>query len=216
MPVAMTFNSLQADLRRYLERGYVADTEVYEQLPALINLAERGIATELKILGTLNVLTDTMAIGTSVYSKPDRWRATASINFGVGVGPLQERVNLFPRSYEYCRTYWPNSALQEQPEFYADYDYDHWLIVPTPDFAYPFEVNIWEQPPLLDNANQTNWLTDFAPQALLYGSLVQCFPFLKDGVWTAAWSATYKEQLALLNAQDLQRVIDRTVTRRTV
>jgi hypothetical protein len=212
----MTFDSLQADMRRYLERGYVADVDVYEQIPSLINLAERDIATELKILGLLNVVTSIMAAGTSVYAKPDRWRGTASINFGVGTAPLQERTPLFPRSYEYCRSYWPNSALQDQPEFYADYDYNHILIVPTPDFAYPYEWNFWQQPPLLDNANQTNWLTEYAPQALLYGALVQAFPFLKDGTWTQAWAATYAAQMAKLNAQDLQRIIDRTVVRRTI
>lgn len=216
MPVSTTFDSLQVDLRRYLERGYVEDVEVFEQLPSLINLAERDIATELKILGLLEVVTDVMVAGTSVYPKPDRWRATASINFGVGVGPLQERTPMFPRAYEYCRSYWPNTALQAQPEFYADYNYTNFLFAPTPDFAYPFELNYWQQPPLLDSVNQTNWLTDFAPQALLYGSLVQAFPFLKDGTWTAAWSATYTAQLAKLNSQDLQRIIDRTTVRRTV
>jgi hypothetical protein len=90
------------------------------------------------------------------------------------------------------------------------------LIVPTPDAAYPFEVNYWQQPPLLDAANQTNWLTDYAPQALLYGSLVQCFPFLKEGTWTKEWGATYVGELGALSAQELQGVIDRTVVRRTV
>jgi hypothetical protein len=203
-------------MRRYLERGYVADPEVYEQIPSLINLAERDIATELKILGLLNPVTDDLAAGTSVYLKPDRWRATASINIGIGVGPLQRRVQLFPRSYEYCRTYWPNPAETAQPEFYSDYDYGHMLIVPTPDIIYPYEWNYWQQPPLLDAVNQSNWLTEYAPQALLYGALVQAFPYLKDGTWTAAWAATYTAQLGKLNAQDLQRIIDRSVVRRTV
>jgi hypothetical protein len=123
---------------------------------------------------------------------------------------------LFPRPYEYCRTYWPNAALQEQPEFYCDYDYNHILIVPTPDAIYPYEWNYWQQPPLLDAANQTNWLTDYAPQALLYGSLVQMLPFLKDGPWTKEWTDKYAAELGALNAQDLQRIIDRTTVRRTV
>lgn len=46
----MTFASLQTDMRRYLERGFTlaSDEIVYEQLPRLINLAERRIARELK------------------------------------------------------------------------------------------------------------------------------------------------------------------------
>lgn len=215
----MTYDNLLTDLRRYLERGYVQDTEVYNQLPSLVNLGERDIATKMKILGTLEVLTDVMVAGTSIYDKPDRWRSTASWLFGEATGTeedMGEMTSLFPRSYEYCRTYWPNASLREVPEFYADYDYYHYLVVPTPVANYPFELNVWQQPPLLDAGNQTNWLTDQAPQALLYSCLVQAEPFLKDGPWKAEWKDMYNDQLSALNTQDLQRVIDRSVVRRTV
>ena len=102
MPTAMTFTSLLTDLRQYLERGTSVDTTVFEQLPRLINLAERDIARKLKIQGFINVVTSAMAAGTSVYAKPDRWRDTISINFGIGAANNQ-RTPLFPRSYEYCR-----------------------------------------------------------------------------------------------------------------
>ena len=123
MSTSMTYNSLLADIRRYIERGTVSDTEVYAQLPTLINNAERDIATKLKVLGLLEIVTDTMTVGTSVIAKPDRWRETASINFGTGTG-LTERTPLFPRSYEFCRSYWPDEAQTEQPEFYADYGFN--------------------------------------------------------------------------------------------
>jgi len=216
VPVSMTFNSLQDDLRRYLERGTVSDTEVFDQLPSLINLAERDIAKKLKILGTLNVVTDTLVIGTAVYLKPDRWLRTASINFGVGTSPTQVRRTMYPRSYEYCRMYWPNTELTDEPVFYADYDFNHWLIVPTPAAAYPFEVNYWQQPPLLDSVNQTNWLTDHAPKALLHGTLLQCTPFLKNDERIPTWETAYTGDLADLNTEDLQRIVDRTTTRQGV
>ena len=216
MPAAMTYNSLIQDLQRYLERGYVSDPLVYAQLPELINFAERDIATKLKILGLLDVVTSTLTAGVSVYSKPDRWRQTASINFGIGVSPNTTRNPLYPRSMEYCRFYWPNSELLDVPLFYADYDYQHWLIAPTPVANYPMEVNYYQQPPLLDSVNQSNWLTDYAPQLLLYGALVQANPFLKDGPWTQQWKDTYAAEMASVNAQDLQRIVDRTTVRRTV
>ena len=120
MPTAMTFDSLQSDLRDYLERGTSVDPTVFDQLPRLINLAERDLARALKIQGFINVVTSVMAVGTSVYAKPDRWRDTVSINFGVGV--TEERTPLFSRSYEYCRMYHPDEDLTAQPRFYADYD----------------------------------------------------------------------------------------------
>ena len=74
MAVSMTYNSLLKDLRAYLERGTVVDPTVFNQLPSLINLAERQLANELKILGFVQNVTDTLAIGQSVIPKPDRWR----------------------------------------------------------------------------------------------------------------------------------------------
>ena len=214
MAVSMTYNSLLKDLRAYLERGTIVDTTVFEQLPSLINLAERQLAQELKILGFVQNVTDTMAIGQSVIPKPDRWRETISINFGVGV--TQVRTPLFARSYEYIRRYWPDEDLTAQPKFYADYDYYNWLIGPSADAAYPFEVNYWELPALLDAVNQTNWTTDFAPNALLHGALLQATPFLKNDERIPTWQAIYDRDISILQNQDLQRIIDRNVTRENV
>ena len=214
MAVSMTYNSLLKDLRAYLERGTIVDTTVFEQLPSLINLAERQLAQELKILGFVQNVTDTLAIGQSVIPKPDRWRETISINFGVGV--TQVRTPLFARSYEYIRRYWPDEDLTAQPKFYADYDYYNWLIGPSADFAYPFEVNYWELPALLDAVNQTNWTTDFAPNALLHGALLQATPFLKNDERIPTWQAIYDRDIGILQNQDLQRIIDRNVTRENV
>lgn len=214
MPQVLTFNSLITDLQQYLERGTEVDTTVFEQLPRLINLAERDIARSLKILGLVNVVTSTMGIGQSVYAKPDRWRETVSFNFGVGES--QVRTPLFPRSYEYVREYWPDEDLTTQPQFYADYDYANWLISPTPDQEYPFEVLYYELPALLDESNQTNWLTDFAPNALLHGALLKCTSFLGSDDRIPVWQQIYDRDLALLDGEDLQRIIDRSTVRREV
>lgn len=215
MATTMTFLTLQDDLRRYLERGstLAADPTVFEQLPRLINLAERRIARELKVLGFVVPVTGVMVVGQSVYAKPDRWRETASINFGTGSG-LNTRTPLFPRSYEYCRSYWPDESQQAQPEFYADYDYNHWLVTPTPDAAYPFEVLYWEMPALLDDSNQTNWLTEEAPQLLLYGSLLEATPFLKNDDRIPTWQSFYDRAAAMLNGEDVAKILDRSSSRK--
>ncbi len=214
MAVSMTFNSLLEDMRKYLERGTAVDPSVFEQLPSLINLAERELANRLKILGFVRVVTDTFGVGMSVVPKPDRWRDTISINFGVGTE--QVRTQLFARSYEYSRRYWPDEDITDQPKFYSDYDYFNWLIVPTPDLAYPFEVNYWELPALLDDTNQTNWTTDFAPNSLLHGALLQATPFLKNDERIPIWENIYEKDVAILEAQDMKRIIDRNVTRQSV
>jgi hypothetical protein len=212
MATSLTFDSLVKDIQQFLERGTSVDPTVFEQIPRRINLAERDIARALKIQGFINVVTGVMAAGTSVYQKPDRWRDTVSINFGVGTA--QVRTPLFPRSYEYCRMYWPDEDLTTQPQFYADYDFYNFLFSPTPDAAYPFELLYYQLPPLLDAGNQTNWTTDLAPNALLHGTLVQMSGFLKNDQRIPVWQAAYDRDLGLLNGEDIQKIIDRSSNRK--
>lgn len=215
MSTTMTFTSLKEDVRRYLERGatLASDAVVYEQIPRLINLAERRIARELKIQGFINVVTGTLDAGNSVLPKPDRWRDTISINIGVGATNNQRKF-LFTRDYEYLRTYWPNALDTDEPVFYSDYDYSHWLIAPTPNADYPFEILYYELPPLLDDAVQSNWITEYAPQLLLYGSLLEATPFLKNDDRIPVWQTMYDRSAAMLNGEDLAKILDRSAVRK--
>lgn len=214
MATTTTFATLQDDVRRYLERGSSAgnDPTVYEQIPRLINLAERRIARELKIQGFIATVTTTLVNGQSVYDKPDRWRDTVSINVGTGASNTT-RKTLFPRGYEYVRGYWPNEASTGEPVFYCDYDYKHWLLAPTPDAAYPAEIQYYEQPVLLDDANQTNWLTDYAPQVLLYATLLEATPFLRADERIPVWQTMYDRAAQMLNGEDLAKILDRASVR---
>ena len=215
MATTMTFTTLQEDVRRYLERGnsYASDPVVYEQIPRLINLAERRISRELKVQGFINVVTGTLAVGQAVYPKPDRWRDTVSVNIGTGAQNNTRKV-VFSRAYEYLLSYWPDRTATEEPIFYSDYDYNHWLIAPTPDAEYPFEILYYEIPPLLDDVVQTNWLTDFAPQLLLYGTLLEATPFLKNDERIPVWQQMYDRAAAMLNGEDLAKILDRSAVRK--
>jgi hypothetical protein len=214
MATTTTFSSLKEDVRRYLERGFTlaSDEIVYEQLPRLINLAERRIARELKVEGLISVISSTMQAGLAVYPKPDRWRTTVSFNFGTGTQGNNYN-QLFARTYEYVRSYWPDRTQTGVPLFYAEYDYNNWIVAPTPDAAYPFEVLVYQLLPLLDDANQTNWLTEYAPQVLLYATLLEATPFLKNDERIQVWQQMYDRAAQSLNGEDLQKILDRSARR---
>jgi hypothetical protein len=214
MPAAMTFTSLQEDVRRYLERGgsVATDPLVFAQIPSLINFAERRISRDLKIQGFQTAVVTNLQVGVAVLPKPDRWRETISINIGTGTGN-NNRKQLFTRSYEYCRLYWPNETEQGTPEFYADYNYTNWLLTPTPDAAYPIEILYYELPALLDEANQSNWLTEYAPNLLLYATLLEATPFLKNDDRIPVWTNMYAMAAQALNGEDLKKILDRSAIR---
>jgi len=208
----MTFTSLQATLRKYIERGSVSDTSVYEMLPELINISERNIALDLNVTGIRESVTAVMVAGTSVYQKPSDWRRTVSINFGSGT-TLDQRASIFPRSYEYCRDYWPDDTVTSAPKFYSDYSDEYMLIAPTPDAAYPFEMIYYARPRLLDDESETNWITENWPQLLLYATLREVAPFMKDDARIGTWDGMYQRLLQTITGDDLKKVVDRSVTR---
>ncbi|QDH50431.1 hypothetical protein [Caulobacter phage KcrB] len=215
MATSMTFETLKGDVLRYMERSdnVSLDPTFAEQLPRLINLAERRIARELKVQGFINVVNGALIEGQSVIPKPDRWRDTISINIGTG-DENNTRKTLLTRSYEYLRSYWPDNTATGEPVFYGDYNYNNWLIAPSADAAYPFEVLYYELPPLLDEAVQTNWLTENAPQLILYGTLLEATPFLKNDDRIPTWQAMYDRAAAMLNGEDLAKILDRAAVRK--
>lgn len=197
----MTYDSLTSTVLQYLERR---DAAVVNFLPTAITLAEFEIAQEIKTLGQLQVVEATMLTGNPVIAKPARWRKTVSMN--VTVGGKKQPVYL--RKYEYLKNYWPDTTQTDVPLYYADTDWDHWYIAPTPDDDYSFEVLYYERIAPLSSENQTNWLTQNAPTTMLFGTLLQCMQFLKNDQRTI-FQQKYTESLQALKTEDVARVGDR-------
>ena len=187
----------------------------------MINFAERRIARELKVVGFLVAATFTMSANLAVYPKPDRWREMVSLNVGSAPTGTSVRNQIFPRSYEYLRTYWPDDTqtylstygVYGAPKFYAEYNYQNIIVAPTPDQAYPAEMVYYEEPALLDETNNTNWITQYAPNLLLYSALLECSPFIKNDARMATWQGLYDRAAAVLNSESKAAVLDRSSTR---
>lgn len=201
---AMTYNSLAQDLQDYCER---TDEPFLGQIPRFIQLAENRIASETKPLGYVRTVTGTL--DGNVLQKPVRWRKTK--NFCLIVGA--ERRYLYNRGYEYLRSYWPDPAKVDAPYYYADYDYEHLFIAPTPDLSYSFEMQYYELPQPLSSVNQTNWTTQYAPQLLLYASLMEAMPFLKTSERIPEFQGLYDRALVAVTKEDQLRTVDSAAIR---
>src|SRR5574343_1543144 len=193
---AMTYDSLVADIQTYCERS---DDPFVAQIPNFIALAENRLASEVKPLGFVRVVTGT--INSSILAKPIRWRATK--NFMVTVNGSNEF--LFERSYEYCRTYAP-TATTGVPRYYSNYDYEHFFIAPAPNSTYTFELSYYERPNPLSDTQQTSWTTQYAPQLLLYASLLEAMPFLKTSERLPEFQGLFDRALAAIMREDQSRI----------
>jgi len=201
---AMTYNSLVLDLQDYCERD---DPPFIKQIPTFIQLAENRIASETKPLGFVRTVNGTLT--NNILVKPIRWRKTK--NFCLIVGA--ERKYLYNRSYEFLRKYWPDIAKTDEPYYYADYDYEHLFVVPTPALQYQFEMQYYELPEPLSTVNQTNWTTQYAPQLLLYATLMEAMPFLKTSERIPEFQGLYDRALSSITKEDQLRAIDSAAIR---
>ena len=198
----MTYSDLTSTVLQYLERKDVA---VVNAIPTFISLAEFEIAQEIKTLGQLQVVEATMTTANPVLAKPARWRKTVSMN--VSVNGVYQPVLL--RKYEYLKNYWTDASKTDVPLYYADTDWDHWYLAPTPSTNFSFEVLYYERIAPLSSTNQTNWLTQNAPNAMLYGTLLQAVLFLKNDQ-RVIFQQKYTEAMQALKSEDVSRVGDRS------
>ena len=198
---AMTYDSLVTAIEQYLERN---DASVVSQIPTFIALAEFEIAQQIKTLGQMQVVQSTMSINNPILPKPARWRKTTSMS--VTANGVKSQV--FLRKYEYLNSY-NNNGATGLPLYYGDYDYDHWLLAPAPDAEYAFEVLYYERLIPLSSINQTNWITNNAPNLMLFGALLQAVIYLKNDD-RVVFQQKYDAALQAIKAEDMTRVGDRS------
>ena len=214
-PTGMTFNSLSQSLDDYVERGSASDTEYLRQRPQIINNAERSLADRLKIQGYRDVMTGALTAEVQSVAKPSGWRNTATFSIGTGTNNRTYKV-LRARSYEYLRAAYPDPLSFDTPSWYTDYDFNHWFVAPCPDQAYPFQIIVYRLPPLLSDSNQVNYLTQYTPNLLLFECLTNMEPFLRNDPRMQMWKDMRDEELSSINAQEIQKIVDRGQTRTTV
>ena len=64
------------------------------------------------------------------------------------------------------------------PKYYANWDDQNIVLAPTPNAAYTIQINYIIDPPHFTSTNST-FLSTYQDQLLLYGTLAECFTYLK-------------------------------------
>ena len=193
-PEAMTFETLKTDIQVYAERS---DPEFSGQLDRFIMLAEQRLALEAKGLGFVRVVQNQFSPENPIVLKPGGWRQTKSF---MVYSPDGSVSFLRPRTLGFSKIY-SSGESSSLPEFYSNFDYTHFYVARSPDQNYTFELSYFERPEPLSDQNQVNWTTVFAPQLLLYASLLEAQPFLKNNTQLTVWQSQYAQILASLQRE---------------
>ena len=181
-----------------------------EQIDTFIQEAEQRIYNSVQILALRKNVTGQTTANNKYLSTPSDWLA----NFSLAViDPVTGGYEyLLNKDVNYIREAFPFPATTGKPTHYAYFDEDSYILGPTPDAAYTMELHYFYYPQSIVTAG-TSWLGDNFDSALLYGSLLEAYTFMKgESDVIQNYTARYNEALAMLkqlsegkNRQDMYR-----------
>jgi hypothetical protein len=119
---------------------------------------------------------------------------------------------LLDKDVNFIREAYPNPNSVGLPEYYAFFDENSFILGPTPDSNYTMELHYFYYPQSITSGGNT-WLGNNFDSALLYGSLLEAYTFLKgEQDVIAGYQKRYDEAMAMLkqlgegkNRQDMYR-----------
>jgi hypothetical protein len=211
MSYIFTYNNIKESLLEYTDRN---DERFISRIPGFMTLALDRLSKDVKTLLSQSYFIGAFVPGQNMLRKPALWRSTVTWNVGDGEN-FNERNQLQQRSYEWIvEEYEGNSTLTGRPLYYCDdKGLDFWFVMPIPDQAYKFEVGYFQTFPYLDDTQQTNFLTQYAPQVLFYAVLLEAYAYLQNDERYASWEDKYTKALMSLFAEDKGRINDRFTDR---
>ena len=92
-----------------------------------------------------------------------------------------------------------------EPKYWANWDATNLMLAPTPDQVYTIEMWYNETPERLTSSNTTTFLSNNAPEVLLYGTLVEAFSFLKNIQDMQLYEAKFTSALKLFADEQMGR-----------
>jgi hypothetical protein len=180
-----------------------------EQINTFIEQAEQRIFNTVQLLDLRKNVTGNVTSGNKYLSVPSDWLANFSLAVIDGSGNYEYLLN---KDVNYIRQAFPNPSDTGLPTHYAYFDENSYILGPTPDASYSVELHYFYYPASIVTAG-TTWLGDNFDSALLYGSLLEAYTFMKgEQDVIAGYQKRYDESMGLLkqlgegkNRQDMYR-----------
>lgn len=197
-----TYTDLQTAVTEWLGRDQ--DTTLIARIPTFIQLAEakfnRGLFVR-QMEARATTTTDPTASEPEFLVLPSDFQSMRRVRVSSVAGkPLLE----FKSTVQMDEYRWQTQDVAMQPLYFSIFGSEIEL-APTPDAVYTIEM-IYRQnmPPLATNS--TNWLLTLAPDAYLYGALLESAPYIKEDARIQTWA------LGLSNALDALNELGKTST----
>ena len=120
--------------------------------------------------------TATLTISNPFLPLPADWEATRYVQL---IDSNDDRTYLIQKDISFMNEYAPDRTSTATPKFYAMWDQDTHYLAPTPNAALTVELAYTYKPAGLTSTNTSTWLSQNAPNVLLYGCILEALGYLK-------------------------------------
>ena len=193
----MTYAELCVAIADYTENTFT-DTE----LAIFTKQAEQRIYNTVQLANLRKNVTGTITASNKYLSAPDDFLSVYSLAIFPTGG---DYVYLLDKDVNFIREVYPSTTTTGTPKYYAIFGSNStnlneltFILGPTPNTTYNAELHYYYYPQSIVTAG-TTWLGDNFDSALLYGSLMEAYTFMKgEQDLLTLYDGKYKEALLLL------------------
>ena len=172
--MSFTFATLKTAIQDYTEN---TETTFTNHLSDFIKGAEERIFKTVDLEFFRKNVTASTTSSNRFLAVPSDYLAS----FSLSVTSSSNKSFLLQKDVNYIEEYNPNASTTGLPQYYALFDVENFILSPTPDQAYSVELHYYFRPNSLTTGSDsgTTWLSTNAPFAMLYGSLIEAYIFMK-------------------------------------
>lgn len=181
-----SYTELKASIADWLVR-----TDLTAVIDDFIDLTEAEIKRRLE---GPNVVREPITLAAAVVNLP----ATVSQVRSLRMDMSSDQAKIEVVSYEMLtdrRVEYGSAA--GRPRFAASLD-GQLLLVPTPDQSYTAEIVYYDLITSLDGSNPSNSVLVLAPDAYLFGALMQAAPYLENDARIPTWEGKFEKAITQL------------------
>ncbi len=170
----MNYGELKSLINSYLE---VDETTFNSNVGQFVRQAEETICRQVQLPDFIQNSTSACLPGNQLLPLPSDYLSTYYLSvIDDGMHHL-----LLSKDQSYIREVYPDITATGRPRYFALFSEDALILGPTPDQSYTVEMSYFFFPPSITEGDDTTttWLSINAENALLYGSLIQGYTYLK-------------------------------------
>ena len=172
--MSYTYSTLKSAIQSYTDS---TETTFVANLDNFIKAAEQRILNSIDLQYFRKNVTGTVTANDQYLGVPTDYLAS----FSLSVISSSNKEFLLEKDVNFVQSINPNSATTGTPKYYAFFDINSFILAPTPSADAVAELHYFYRPNSLTAGGDsgTTWLSTNAPNAMLYGSLVEAYIYLK-------------------------------------